>query len=174
LFINDHSIQKHDADTSSPICSVTMHGYLDLMIELLVASWPGLICRLWFTTVPSMTKSTTPPWGHPATPEAGSLRDILLKHCRQRLYVHPLLWTEDHLRLLDCLPPQVARASCSCFCSSSPAHTMLSTNHYAIASSIHSSLKRLVLPESRDIKIRQLIRFLAQSIQTPAITITTS
>ncbi|KAI9728855.1 MAG: hypothetical protein M1834_007112, partial [Cirrosporium novae-zelandiae] len=37
---------------------------------------------------------------HPP-PAPGSLRGILLKNCRTRLYIHPLEWTADHLKALN-------------------------------------------------------------------------
>lgn len=41
--------------------------------------------------------STVPP-----PPEPLSINGILREHCRSRLFVRPLHWTSDHLRLLDC------------------------------------------------------------------------
>jgi hypothetical protein len=35
-------------------------------------------------------------------PQPFSLDDILRRHCRDRLYVQPLHWTDQHLQLLDC------------------------------------------------------------------------
>ena len=35
-------------------------------------------------------------------PELGSINDILRQHNRQRLYVRPITWTSDQLRLLEC------------------------------------------------------------------------
>ena len=35
-------------------------------------------------------------------PQPFSLNDLLRRHCRDRLYVPPLRWTAQHLRLLKC------------------------------------------------------------------------
>jgi hypothetical protein len=35
-------------------------------------------------------------------PEPFSLNGLLRKHCHDRLYVHPLHWTAQHLQLLNC------------------------------------------------------------------------
>jgi hypothetical protein len=35
-------------------------------------------------------------------PKPGSINDILRQHCRARLYVRPIAWTHDQLRLLGC------------------------------------------------------------------------
>ncbi|KND91536.1 hypothetical protein TOPH_03863 [Tolypocladium ophioglossoides CBS 100239] len=35
-------------------------------------------------------------------PEAKSIHAIMRQHCRSRLYVHPLFWTAEHLKLLGC------------------------------------------------------------------------
>ncbi|KAK3297794.1 uncharacterized protein B0H64DRAFT_373099 [Chaetomium fimeti] len=36
------------------------------------------------------------------SPEPGSIQAILRQYCRSQLYVHPILWTQEHLRLLEC------------------------------------------------------------------------
>lgn len=37
-----------------------------------------------------------------AKPELGSINAILREHCRTRLFVEPIIWTCEHLRLLEC------------------------------------------------------------------------
>lgn len=37
-----------------------------------------------------------------AKPEPGSINAILRKHCRTRLFVAPIIWTSEQLRLLEC------------------------------------------------------------------------
>lgn len=57
----------------------------------------------------SSTYSPSPP-ASPASPalpglnlpEPASINAILRDHCRTRLFVQPILWTSQHLRLLDC------------------------------------------------------------------------
>jgi hypothetical protein len=51
-------------------------------------------------------------------PEPFSLNGLLRQHCRDRLYVHPLHWTAQHLQLLNCrfiqcqpLPPPPASST---------------------------------------------------------------
>lgn len=39
-----------------------------------------------------------------------SLNDLLRQHCHDRLYVQPLHWTTQHLRLMNC---QFARPPCA-------------------------------------------------------------
>ncbi|GAB1313421.1 hypothetical protein MFIFM68171_03631 [Madurella fahalii] len=38
----------------------------------------------------------------PTETESLSINEIFRKHCRDRLFVHPLQWTSQHLALLDC------------------------------------------------------------------------
>lgn len=45
------------------------------------------------------------PCGRPSATGPGeptSIRNILQENCRARLYVPPIAWTSDHLRLLEC------------------------------------------------------------------------
>jgi hypothetical protein len=37
-----------------------------------------------------------------AKPEPGSINAILREHCRTRLFVAPIIWTSEQLRLLEC------------------------------------------------------------------------
>jgi hypothetical protein len=43
------------------------------------------------------------PTKHPRSLELSSINGILRQHARQRLYVRPLHWTAEHLRLLGCV-----------------------------------------------------------------------
>jgi len=46
-------------------------------------------------TKPASRKTST-------APEPNSIYDILRRNCRSRLYVPPIIWTSEHVRLLNC------------------------------------------------------------------------
>jgi hypothetical protein len=83
-------------------------------------------------------------------PEEGSFRHALVTNPWKYLWAHPMAWHYGHLRVFNCPPPFVTRASIT------PSTTQSHFNFDLIA--LHSSLAQFKLPDSRNLRLREVIK----------------
>lgn len=86
---------------------------------------------------------------------AGSLRSIIRGNAHSRLWADPMVWTEEHLRLIDCV--LISSPAPAAFRSHEP-----TASCYAAAVRVHASLDRLTEPCFKDRKICELLQVLME------------
>jgi hypothetical protein len=94
------------------------------------------------------------PTKFPRVPEASSINGILRQHARERLYVQPLHWTAQQLRLLKCVFIRQRHAACR----TTGTQTTVDERKAQSVAKVAEDLKSLCTPEFKAITIWDMLR----------------